>query len=78
MIVTLASRALDSIVTTSPFQTEETTMKTIKEIIEALTPDQRKAVRNDLGDALDIVSEIVGDMPYSSLFNITCAVMEAL
>jgi len=53
-------------------------MKTTQQIIDALTNEQRKKCRGSIGDALDIVSEIVGDMPYSSLFTITCDVIEKL
>lgn len=48
------------------------------DIIDAMTTEQRKSCRDDIGDALDIVSEIVGDMPYSRLFAIVCDVIEKL
>ena len=50
-------------------------MKTA-EIIGKLTVEQKKACRKSLGDALDIVAEIIGDIPYSSLFNITADIVE--
>ena len=48
------------------------------EITERMNKEQRKVARINIGDALDIVSDIVGDMPYSSLFNLTCAVIDLL
>ena len=53
-------------------------MKTAEQIIGKLTVEQRKACRKSLGDALDIVAEIVGDIPYSSLFNLTADIVEKL
>ena len=53
-------------------------MKTIQQIAASMTPQQRKDARNSIGDALEIVSGIVGDMSYSSLFNVTCAVIEEM
>ena len=53
-------------------------MREISEIIKAMTPEQRKAARVDIGEALDIVERIVGDIPYLSLFTITAQVIELL
>lgn len=53
-------------------------MKTVNEIIAAMTPEQRRESRIYLGNALEIVSTIVGEMPFSSLFTLTCAVVEKL
>ena len=50
----------------------------IDEIIQALTKEQRKQCRESIGDALDIVETIVGDMPYLRLFAITAEVIERL
>jgi len=51
---------------------------TVEQIIEAMTKEQRRTSRDSLGDALDIVSVIVGDMPYSRLFSITVTVIDRL
>ena len=51
---------------------------TTQEIIDAMTNEQRRACRDSLGDALDIVSEIVGEMQYSKLFAITLTVIESI
>ncbi len=48
------------------------------QIIEKMTPEQKKMARNNLGDALDIISEFMPDVSYATLFNVTCAVIERL
>jgi len=48
------------------------------EIVSRLSPDQKKTVCGSLGDALDIVCEIVGNMPYSRLFALTISVIEII
>ena len=52
-------------------------MKTA-EIIGKLTVEQKKACRKSFGDALNIIDEIIGDIPYYSLFNITADIIERL
>ena len=53
-------------------------MYSIESIIERMTTEQRKTARKNIDDALDIVADITGTLPYSELFCITCAVMEKL
>jgi hypothetical protein len=43
-----------------------------------LTAEQKKTCRESLGDALDIISGIVGDIPYSRLFVITISVIDII
>jgi len=50
----------------------------IQDIAQHLTSEQKKTCRESLGDALDIISGIVGDMPYSRLFAITIAVLDII
>jgi hypothetical protein len=53
-------------------------MKSVDEIIAEMTPEQRRESRIYLGNALEIVHGIVGEMPFSSLFTLTCAVVDEL
>jgi len=50
----------------------------IQDIAQQLTPEQKKICRQSLGDALDIVSGIAGDMPYSRLFAITISIIDII
>lgn len=51
---------------------------TTDEIIEKMTPEQKKAAKASLGDALDIVSDFVPHVSYAFLFNLTCAILDRL
>ena len=53
-------------------------MKTIQEVIDMMTDEQKKAARKSLGDALDIVAELIPEIPYFQLFNITTSVIEKI
>lgn len=53
-------------------------MKSIDEIIAAMTPEQRRESRIYLGYALEIVHGIVGEMPFPELLTLTNSVVDKI